>query len=213
MHLDRLAADTELAQALMWAQYEGPAWRKFREVLARYGVAVIQKWILSGRIFRECARKGFGGIRRRRPHDDEALGMAGETVARAMVFFREKVLIPGAWDPTRGASLRTYFIGACVLHFPNVYDLLQGDEHPEHILVNDRDVGEQVGAVQGSVAGFQPDKYIEALQAFDALPDATTRRMVLCRAAGHTDREVAELLGTTTKAVEMRLYHLHRRDR
>jgi hypothetical protein len=92
--LDRLAGDIQLVNRLMWARYDGPEWRLFQKVLAEYGVAVVHRWIQSGRIFQECARKGFGALLpRRRLDPDDALGIAGETVARAFVFFRNKVLI------------------------------------------------------------------------------------------------------------------------
>jgi hypothetical protein len=52
---------------------------------------------------------------------DDALELSCETVAEAIRCFRERVLIPGKWDPTRKASLRTFFVGQCILQFPNIY--------------------------------------------------------------------------------------------
>jgi hypothetical protein len=196
----------------MWAQYEGHEWRRFREALAQYGVAVLKKWILSGQIFKECATKGFGAIRRRRRNDeDEALGIAGETVARAMVFFRERVLVRGVWDPSRGASVRTYFVGACVLHFPNVYDLLQGGERLDPVLVREDDTGSLLSSIADVRGAFRPHQRAEVVRAFDDLPDDEARFMVLRRAEGYTDGEIAQMLKTTRKAVEARFYRLHRR--
>ncbi len=196
--VDRLAADAELIHLLMWAQYEGHEWRKFREALAQYGVAVLKKWILSGQIFRECIAKGFGAIHRRRRNDEEeALGIAGETVARAIVFFRERVLVRGVWDPSRGASVRTYFIGACILHFPNVYDLVQGGERLEAALVREDDARTQLSAIEDVHPSSRPDHRAEVLRAFDELPDDQARFMVLRRAEGYSDGEIAGMLNTT----------------
>ncbi len=47
--------------------------------------------------------------------------MAGEVVTVALAPFRDEVLLPGLWDPAKGASLTTYFVGQCILRFPNVY--------------------------------------------------------------------------------------------
>jgi RNA polymerase sigma factor (sigma-70 family) len=38
------------------------------------------------------------------------------------VKFRDYVLVGGRWDYRRGASLRTYFIGQCLIQFANVYN-------------------------------------------------------------------------------------------
>ena len=119
--LERLAADIELVDRLMWAGYEGAEWEQFRTELARYGIVVVTSWIRSGRIFSECARRGFSGLRRRPGLAEDALELAGETNASALSYFRTKVLVPRVWNPTRGASISTFFVGACVLHFPNVY--------------------------------------------------------------------------------------------
>lgn len=210
--VDRLAADVELIGALMCVQYAGADWLKFREALARYGVAVLCKWILNGQIFRECAAKGFGAIkRRRRVDEDEALGIAGETVAHAIQFFREKVLIPAVWDPAKGASVRTYFVGACILHFPNIYRQVQGGERLEGRLVQDDDEGVPHANLADVRRFSRPDEVAELMRHYDRLPDEETKVMVRERAEGYTDAEIGERLKTTRKAVETRFYRLHRR--
>lgn len=120
--LERLAEDKELVETLVWRGYRGADWIAFRRALAEYGYQVVLAWCLSGKIFVECARKGFGAIRRPpRPIDhDDATELACETVAASLVYFRDRVLVPRSWDPARGASLKTFFVGACVLVFANV---------------------------------------------------------------------------------------------
>jgi hypothetical protein len=205
--VDRLAADVELLSRLMWAQYDGPEWRVFRKALAQYGVVVIEKWIFSGRIFAECRRKGFGTLRRRRVNDrDEALGLAGETVARAFLFFRDRVLVRGVWDPTMGASVRTYFIGACILHFPNVYSRSLGSEW----LVQARQEIE-FETLRDANRFSRPDSRVELASDFHAIGDRRTQDIVLLTAEGHSQKEIAAALKTTRKAVEMKLSRLHAR--
>jgi len=43
--------------------------------------------------------------------------------ARGLRYFIGEVLKPGKWDYRRGATLKTYFIGACLLQFANVFHL------------------------------------------------------------------------------------------
>lgn len=53
---------------------------------------------------------------------DTIMGLARETAAAALHFFRFKVLMKGKWDAAKGASLATFFVGQCRLQFANVYN-------------------------------------------------------------------------------------------
>lgn len=208
--LDRLAADVELMNRLMWAQYDGPEWRLFQRALAEYGVAVIFKWIRSGRIFAECARKGFGAVRARRHHDaDDARGIAGETVARAFVFFRNRVLVDGIWDPSRGASIRTYFIGACILHFPNEYQRSLGSERVEQRRI--RHLEDDVVLGELAIARFSwPDGHTRFVTEVREIEDPVTQEIALYKIEGYSEQEIADRIRLSRKAVETRIYRLRK---
>jgi DNA-directed RNA polymerase specialized sigma24 family protein len=203
--VDRLTADGELVDRVMWQGYAGPDWEKFRTALAEYGLAVLRAWIVSGRIFVECKRKGFGAILpRKRAANDDALGLAGETVATALRFFRDQVLIPGRWDMTKGASLNTYFIGACIRHFPNVYLRSDGEEILKHLAVHQR--GEEpLAAITDPSPYSRPDRRVELVSAVDSIHDPVVREVLLDEAVGYTQEETAIRLQTTRWAVEGRL--------
>lgn len=118
--LAELTADRELLDRLMWEGYAGPDYERFADRLARYGYAVVNAWCLKGLIFSRCADKGWT-LPRARITPDDATELAAETVTIALVKFRETVLIPRKWDPAKGASLNTFFVGQCLLRFLNVY--------------------------------------------------------------------------------------------
>lgn len=114
-----------MATQLMLAAYAGPLWEKFATTLAQYGLPVMWAWVRFGKIFRHCEEKGLGSLDRGDYSDEEREQMAedtvGETVGKAIEGFRVNVLMTGRWRPARGASLNTFFIGQCVLQFPNIY--------------------------------------------------------------------------------------------
>jgi DNA-directed RNA polymerase specialized sigma24 family protein len=121
-HLAQLEADAELVQRAMWADYEGKDWEAIARVLVGYGLLVMAAWTRSGRVYAECAAKGYRlerspWIRDRETADD----LATDCVVIALQKFRDTVLVPGKWNPNRGATLKTYFIGQCVIRYPNVY--------------------------------------------------------------------------------------------
>jgi hypothetical protein len=119
--------DEALVRALAADGFAGPGHRLFERSLAAYAYPVMMTLIREGHIFRECAAKG-----RPLPASPELLvqmatsldtaqQLAGTTVAEALPRFRESALVKGGWRADGGTSLRGYFVGACVLAFPNVY--------------------------------------------------------------------------------------------
>lgn len=125
--LDRLQGDKALLEDLRADGFDGRKYTVFVTVLAKYGIAVIRGWIRSGVILAKVRERGFGGLppepRPRAMNEDEdtAEELANETVALALVAFKDRVLVPGRWDPTKGASLSTFFVGQCLMQFGNVY--------------------------------------------------------------------------------------------
>jgi DNA-directed RNA polymerase specialized sigma24 family protein len=121
---ERLAEDADLVDWLRQFGFAGRDYERFATELARYGHAVTMAWIRKGAIFGKCRERGIG-LPEPPPgalqQGDVAEGLANETIALALRSFRENVLLPGRWNPARGASLKTFFIGQCLFRFPNVY--------------------------------------------------------------------------------------------
>ncbi|HEX5996635.1 MAG TPA: hypothetical protein VFY84_15955 [Jiangellales bacterium] len=115
---ERVAEDADLIMWLALNGFAGEDYRRFAHELARYGYAVMLAWIRKGVIFGKCRERGLGGLPEppvgaiTRP--DVAEELAGETVAKSLHYFRENVLLRRQWDPTRGASIKSYFIGQCL---------------------------------------------------------------------------------------------------
>ncbi len=129
-NVDRLAADDELIQILAFGGFVGKEWEYFSTELARYGMAVIGGWMRRRMIFSKCKSRGFGGLPElgRYFEDDEIDELTGETISNALVHFRRDVLIPHKWDYRKGATLRTFFVGQCLIRFANVYRRWYGNE-------------------------------------------------------------------------------------
>jgi DNA-directed RNA polymerase specialized sigma24 family protein len=203
-HLERIAADVELIDRLMWRGYAGREWERFRTELESYGIVVLERWIRSGRIFIECAVKGRGGLYSNlRLQEEDAIELAGETIANALIYFRERVLIPRRWSPTGGAAITTFFIGACIFQFPNVYKRWLGEavEEQLHPTADDPSV---LMEDRGQYA--MPDRRIHLVESLETVPDNGVRELLVLEAEGFTHEEIASEVGSTTKAVEHRLY-------
>nr|WP_157554196.1 sigma factor-like helix-turn-helix DNA-binding protein [Herbidospora sakaeratensis] len=203
--VDRLAADLDLVNSLALRRFEGPDYDLFAHELAKYGLAVISGWIRRGLIMARCRERGFGGL------PEPPLGafddpdvveeLAGETVGKALYHFRQDVLLKGKWDPRRRASLRTYFIGQCLIRFSNVYRQWLKTEQRQHILA-DHDTLDAVE--RGFITGPEQRLVVqsEVERAIKAISNPRVRHAVLLHAMGMPHREIGEELGISDKAVE-----------
>jgi hypothetical protein len=214
-HLARLDADAALLTTLELAGFEGRDWNRFAEALAEYGYQVIRAWVGTGTIYARCRQRGFGGADIVQPPwgagAAEVDSLSNETVALAVRGFREKVLMKGRWDRNRGATLKTFFIGQCLMRFPTAFRRWREQCRPLPSESDDvlrlQPAGDRWDP---AYTGIMNDELRRALR--DAAKDDTKRAMLLLDGQGFSDSEIAEVLGTTTDAVDSFLYR-HRRAR
>lgn len=203
--VERLAADVELVCELGLHRFEGPRWARFARVLAEYGFGVMRPWVATGRVFEEARRKKRPVVRdvRLRLEPDDVVELANETVGRAIRQFREKVLMRGKWEASRGASLTTYFIGQCVLQFPDVYRGWAREQclQPEGWLPE--------SAPASSSAALEAT--VDFLRLVERSDELAPELLVAAVEMGHSHAEVAQMTGLTLRAVESRIHRFSRR--
>lgn len=215
--VDRLAADADLVTTLALHGYRGRTWDYFATELAKYGVAVMAGWMRRKIIFARCRERGLGGLYEleRDFAEDEVQELAYETVAVALARFRTGVLMTNKWNPTRGASLRTYFMGQCLFQFRNIYRRWWGDQYRNRALLTDDDGVLDQFSPRSSPAAEPAVAKSAADRAFSTVKDPRVRKAMLWTAAGWTQGEIATQLTVTEKTVERMLSNerkrLHRR--
>jgi DNA-directed RNA polymerase specialized sigma24 family protein len=141
------------------------------------------------------------------------LEIAIETTSRALKYFIDDVLKAGRWDHRRGATLKTYFVGACLLQFPNVFDVWAteqrqwGQLHDSEVVLDDA-----VGCADPQWSDPTGDAAIRsctARECLDGIPDAQTRRAAwMVFAQGPSLAETGAAVGLSAGSVERRLYRL-----
>jgi hypothetical protein len=212
--LDRLNADYEWVNDLALAGFEGNQWDYFVNELARYGIGVIGGWMRSGLIWRRCQDRGLGGLfPMARPFTtDEIAEITGETVAKALYHFRVDVLMKKKWDYRRGATLRTYFVGQCLIRYANVYRRWLGNEdrHAYQDMVGKEEKKLGMSSLHSAPDRRAADRVI-ALEAMTAIKDPRVKKAMLMTEAGWTQAEIAIELGASVRAVERML--ANQRDR
>ncbi|MGW6732280.1 RNA polymerase sigma factor [Streptomyces sp. NPDC055013] len=189
---------------------------RFVTQLTQYALAIFKGWTASGEVFDKAARaarpipthkidKSWGRADR--------LDVAAEAIAGGLKIFRTYALERKRWHPRGGASLTTYFVGACVLAFPAAYlNWFHQREHWRRVVIavgHDEDpqtLLDQIPAQQDSDPALQAALWDE----IERLPihDPRTRRCLYLCALGFTQAEAGERVGLSPRAVEGRLRRL-----
>ena len=218
--LARRQMDQAKLNDLVLAGLTGPDYEIFAGELAAYGYPVILAWLRRGVIWKHCADRG----RPLRPTDmdreilgsefEERLELALETVAEALKFFKDRVLRPGLWSFDGGATLTTFFIGACLLAFPNVFRRWQAAQRrwsmaltaemlrcPEGRTLADLPTADPADVVAGRAA---------VLSELTSMPAGTGAAAALV-VDGMSFAEAGDFLKMTDRAIEGRLYRYRQR--
>lgn len=212
-----LDADRQLWDQLAAEQFSGCTYQLFEEGLFRYSYPIVLAWIRNGRIIEEAHRRGARGLHVpstewRAAFAADAEDLAQETVVRALRRFRDDAVAGRGWAPGKGAALTTYFVGGCIFAFVEVYRLWNRE------LARQRLAGRasEIARLRRDVVPAEP---VDVVIAFEAMEERLTsgspvERALFLGAAGYTQKEIAEILGTTTRAVEgwLRRHRGRRRD-
>ncbi|QIS23459.1 RNA polymerase sigma factor [Nocardia terpenica] len=188
-------------------------WESTAAELAGYACRILRMWISSGAIVGHV--RDITGIRLPwRPElreTDIAEELAGMTIAVALKHFRA-IMTEGRWDATRGTCLETYFVGQCLLQFPNEYRRWLRENYagrPQRTTsIND------IEELHDSSACCDLEETavirLDARKALDELPGTQLRTIVVLHSLGYTHAEIGRNLGLTAKAVEMILYRMRK---
>lgn len=209
--LAQLDAEKELVDELAKEQFEGPGWRRYAEVLAHYGRAVVFAWLVTGEMFTQATARGRGvGPKPANFCRDDCEELAQEVVVRGLRHFQRYALKERRWDPTKGATMKTYFIGSCIGEFSNSYrhwkrargnDDVPTDPH----LLTERDA-------RYAVNPYDELAHAEAITSTIENLDSTDQKIIWLYRSGYSHEEVARILGLKNKeAVAERIRRILRR--
>ncbi|MGW0420996.1 hypothetical protein [Streptomyces sp. NPDC003015] len=211
-NVDRRLRDRQLLLVLAQHGFQGPKYDHFVEELVRYGVSVLRAWMHSGCIFGFVADRGFGLS----PHELELEELASDsdlredlammTVARALPPFRQRALVEGRWTYEGGASITTYFMGACLYVFPNEFRRHRASrERQRRLLLRQQAIYDDPVDPFSAADDVVSRQYV--LAKLRAIKDERTQAAVALTLDGYTQEEIKELLNAaSTRAIEGSLY-------
>ena len=218
----RGAADARLVAYLAERGFTGADYQRFENDLSSYALSVLQGWLRTGFIFHLAAKGGYVLSPSAADLEDLArdhvarVDIAVMTVAAALPRFRRRALIGGDWSPTGGASLTTYFLGACLQTFPNELRRWQA-ERRRWARAESATTDAAVTAPAGQGALADPVHQVLGKAFVHELLDGTdarTRAIIALTADGYTQDEIVELLGeASVRSVEGVLYRWRQKRR
>lgn len=214
-YLARIVKDQEMVQELQWGGYKGKLWDDFVAVLVDYGYSVFVAWIQTGLIYQRCREQGLQGLPDVPPGamtTEDVEELARDTVADAVVAFRDKVLKPHLWSPSGGASLKTFFVGRGLIEFVGI--LRKWVAARRFIPTENAALFERADPFPHSDPERVALARVELERVSAAIDDHITIRVFSLRAAGYRHHEIAEMVDLpSAKAVESLIYRTKRAQR
>lgn len=206
----RLRADQLIVEAILEEGLHRTRHLELEDALIRYAVPVLRQLLSDGRIVSKATQLG------RPPGCSEAWldftkaeldEFARDMVADALPVFTKAVFEQRRWSPDRGASLKTYFVNACILQFPRLYRDWLGQRQAVWPAGLEIDPGGDSLASDPAITVALRD---EASRMLRNIPDEKIKEVLILRGAGYTAEEAAQLAGLTPKAAESKLARIRK---
>lgn len=191
---------------------EGAQWDDFVAMLVDYGYGVFATWIQTGLIYQRCRAQGLRGLPDAPPAviaQQDVEELATDTVTDAVVSFRDKVLKPHLWSPSRGASLKTFFVGRGLIEFVGIFRKWMAARRM--IPTDNTALFERPDPFPYSDPERTALARVELERAGATIDDPLTIQVFILHAERYRHQEIADRLGLRdAKAVENLIYRTRR---
>jgi DNA-directed RNA polymerase specialized sigma24 family protein len=203
---DRLRTDQLVVEAILEEGVGGARHRALEDELIRYAVPVLRHLLADGRLISKAARLGrpvsaSGAWLSFTEADREEF--AHDMVADALPVFTTAVLENRRWTPAGRASLKTYFVNACILQFARLYARWLRDRQAVRL------AGLEIYPYADSLSSPDPASMVvlqdEVSSLLAEMPDKKLRETVVLRAAGYTAADAAQAAGLAPRSAEGKL--------
>ncbi len=213
--VSRRRADGELVAELARRQFQGDLWDEFAVELVRYARSVLMSWQRTGYVATLLRQKNLGGgpseaeLEAFRQEPQLFNDLTDMTIARALSKFQDQALRQGGWRTDGGATLTTYFMGACLIAYTSELDRYRTEY--KHRCGDDLDDGTFLESIASTE---RPEQIVASRDHYEGILDGLKRNeriIIVMTAEGYEQDEIAEVLGTSTRSVEGTLYRLRKR--
>jgi DNA-directed RNA polymerase specialized sigma24 family protein len=178
--------------------------------LVTHALPILRSWVRTGKIFSKVAHAGRPvsppSSRLYRRLDAEVDDIVYETMAAGLRRLTTSARTGRGWSPRGGSSLTSYFVGACVHEFSNIYRswYRRAVTESREVPTDEPFATEAPDAADVALAAVEFSEFLASV-------DGTTRSALGMMADGLSFAEIGNSLGISPRAVEGRLHRLRRR--
>ncbi|MEU5876042.1 hypothetical protein [Spirillospora sp. NPDC047279] len=213
----RRAVDQRLIELLREDDFAGDRFNRLAREMVAYGFPIMMKWLNNGEIFAKAQKCRCQFKRHSADLDwtaDDRYQIAIDTLLEGVELFRRQLRL-NRWDPDKGASLKTFYVGACVCAFCKAYGVWRREQILTDGVVHiayAEDLEAQKVAARPRVVDPEEHAVVQDLVDRAIKPmDPGLRHVVGLRALGYTQKEAAAEVELTEKAAERRLARYRRK--
>ncbi|MFD9082497.1 sigma-70 RNA polymerase sigma factor region 4 domain-containing protein [Streptomyces erythrochromogenes] len=215
---EKLAADRALYERLQQLDFAGREMDLLREDLWLYGWKCLSAWTKDGTIIEKCGERDIvvlarwfevEALKRRGELRDEVVHAAVEYAVRT---FTEEYLRDGRWNPDKGATMRTYFLGTCMYAFRDAFRNWAGRYRRSLFSAADPLVQAELYAPYGYYDSYDTTVFRETIRRI--MENAGPEIRAICGCiweAKMTHKEIGDELGISSRAVEGHMRRLRAR--
>lgn len=203
--VERLREDQLLVEGVLEQGLNGIRHVALEDELIRYAVPILQHLLADGRLVSKAVKL----LRPPAPLDawmhftgDDREEFAQEMVANVLPGFSKAVFVERRWTPGGGATLKTYFVNACIMRFARIQAQWLRDRQAVRPMGLEFDPDAFAGDPDPAVTVIVRDQVDRLLL---KMPDEQLREVMVLRGAGWPAKSAAEQAGLTPKAAESRL--------
>lgn len=203
-----LHADVRLYAQLRDEGCDGPLWDLLAGDLYGYGWVVMSAWLSSGLIAHKCAEKGRPVALPSDITPEDREDLVASALPQGVDLFRRSIRAD-LWKPELGASLRTYFLGSCLLVFSGIV----------RRWVRDRERYRNASSTWAleSLVNRQPFDPFDLVDVVEALADLVRDESVRNQSVAKllfldfSPAEIANVLGISPGAVHSAIHRMRKR--
>ncbi|MEV7174058.1 hypothetical protein AB0O18_30710 [Streptomyces sp. NPDC093224] len=217
---EKLAADRALYARLRQRDFTGWEMDLLREDLWLYGWKCLSAWTKDGTIIEKCGERDIvvpnrwfevETLRRRSDLRDEVVHTAVESAVRT---FTEGYLRSGRWNPNRGATMRTFFLGTCMYAFRDAFRHWSGSYRRNLFSAAHPLVQAELYSLNGHGFGAYEDTTVFQETIRRIMENAGPEVRAICGCIWETKmthKEIGDELGISSRAVEGHMRRLRAR--
>jgi RNA polymerase sigma-70 factor (ECF subfamily) len=213
---DVLDADELICECLRAEDPHAPFAVEHRKLLLAACHGQVMAWLHSGAFFKRNGMAGTGrvvaGTTADLPRDDR-LHLTHDILLAGYRLFWEHGIQKRRWVRGKGASLKTYYLNACIREFPNVYRRWQRGQQRWQRVELTADLVAITDTTTYEDSGYASNNVVIVRELLSKVEPEDQPLLWWKYVHGYSHEQIAHFVGKTPKSIESAIYRAKKRMR